>query len=72
MSCGAPRSGEDHGEHRESEQHDRVRAETEGMVADAEEKMAKEASDLRTQIQASAPELARDIAEKLLGREVKA
>ncbi|MFK7985850.1 MAG: ATP synthase F0 subunit B [Sandaracinaceae bacterium] len=51
---------------------DRVRAETEGMVSDADEKMAREAAALRTQIKAAAPELARDIAEKLLGREVKA
>ena len=40
------------------------------MVREAERKMNAEATKARSQIQASAPALGRQIAEKLLGREV--
>src|SRR5690606_11425714 len=49
---------------------EKVRAETDQMVRDAEKRMAEEAARVRTDIAASAPALAREIAEKLLGREV--
>lgn len=51
---------------------ERVRKETDAMVSDAEEEMARESEAIRKEIHASAPGLAREIAEKLLGREVKA
>jgi len=47
-----------------------VKAETEAMVADAEAKMAEEAARVRGEIAAQTPALARQIASKLLGREV--
>ena len=50
----------------------RVGKETDAMVAEAEEEMDEEAAVIRKEIRANAPELAREIAEKLLGREVKA
>jgi F-type H+-transporting ATPase subunit b len=49
---------------------EKVRTETEQMVREAEAKMATEAEKLRKDIAASSPVLARQIAEKLLGREV--
>jgi F-type H+-transporting ATPase subunit b len=50
---------------------DKVRTETEQMVRDAERRMADEAARVRKDIAASSPILARQIAEKLLGREVR-
>lgn len=49
---------------------EKVRIETDQMVRDAEERMAQEAAKVRKDIAASSPALAREIAEKLLGREV--
>lgn len=49
---------------------DKVRAETEKMVSDADAELSKEAQALRVKIQAETPVLAREIAEKLLGRKV--
>lgn len=49
---------------------EKVRTETDQMVRDAEERMAQEAAKVRKDIAASSPALAREIAEKLLGREV--
>ncbi len=49
---------------------DRVRTETDLMVKDAEKRMAEEAERVRKDIAASSPVLAREIAQKLLGREV--
>lgn len=49
---------------------EKVRTETEAMVREADAKMSAEAAKLRKDIAASSPVLARQIAEKLLGREV--
>jgi F-type H+-transporting ATPase subunit b len=49
---------------------EKVRGETERTVREAEELMAKEAAKVRHDIAESSPALAREIAEKLLGREV--
>jgi len=49
---------------------DKVEGETSRLVHDAEAQMNKEATVLREQIAASSPALARQIAAKLLGREV--
>ena len=49
---------------------EKVRVETDGMVRDAETKMSSEAAKIRKEIAASSPVLAKQIAEKLLGREV--
>jgi len=49
---------------------EKVRLETDGMVRDAESKMATEADKIRKDIAQSSPVLAKQIAEKLLGREV--
>lgn len=49
---------------------EKVKAETDKLVRDAEEKMAAEAVKARRDIAANSPVLARQIAEKLLGREV--
>lgn len=49
---------------------EKVRAETDGMVADADAKMQSEAAKVRKDIANTAPVLARQIAEKLLGRQV--
>ncbi|MCC6877595.1 MAG: ATP synthase F0 subunit B [Sandaracinaceae bacterium] len=49
---------------------EKVRKETDEMVADAEAKMDREAAKIREEIAAAAPALAREIAHKLLGREV--
>jgi F-type H+-transporting ATPase subunit b len=50
---------------------EKVRVETEQMVKDSEQRMAAEAAKVRKDIAASSPVLARHIAEKLLGREVR-
>ena len=50
---------------------DKVRGETDGMVKAAEERMATEADAIRREMSAQAPALARQIAAKLLGREVQ-
>lgn len=47
-----------------------VRTETNALLAEADAKMAKEASRVRSEIDTQSPILARHIAEKLLGREV--
>jgi len=47
---------------------ERVRKETDEMVANADAKIAKEAAQIREEIAASSPALAKQIAEKLLGR----
>lgn len=49
---------------------EKVRAETDRMVRDAEKHMAEEAARVRADIAARTPVLAREIAAKLLGREV--
>ena len=49
---------------------EKVRQETEAMVREAEAKLALEAAAIRKQIAATSPVLARQMAEKLLGREV--
>ncbi len=49
---------------------EKVRAETDQVVRDAEARMADEAANVRKDIAESSPVLAREIAEKLLGREV--
>lgn len=49
---------------------DKVQGETEKLVRNAEAQMNREAATLREQIDASSPGLARQIAKKLLGREV--
>jgi F-type H+-transporting ATPase subunit b len=49
---------------------EKVRGETETTVREAEALMANEAAKLRRDIAESSPQLARQIAEKLLGREV--
>ena len=51
---------------------DKMRAETDKIVAEAEAEMAKQAAEIRAEIAKSSPLLARQIAEKLLGREVQA
>ena len=51
---------------------EKVRAETDKIVAEAEAEMAKQAAEIRAEIAKSSPVLARQIAEKLLGREVQA
>jgi F-type H+-transporting ATPase subunit b len=50
---------------------ERVRVETEQMVRDSEQKLADESARLRKEIATGAPVLGRQIAEKLLGREVR-
>lgn len=47
-----------------------VRKELQGQAADAEKRLATERTRLRGELQTRAPELAREIARKLLGREV--
>ena len=49
---------------------EKVRKETQASVAAAEEKLGHEAARLRRDIEQSVPLLARDMAKKLLGREV--
>jgi F-type H+-transporting ATPase subunit b len=49
---------------------EKVRTESDQLVRDAEARMADEAQKIRAQIASASPELARQIAEKLLGREV--
>lgn len=49
---------------------EKVRKETDEMVREADQRMGKEASALRKDIATSSPVLAKQIAEKLLGREV--
>lgn len=51
---------------------DKVKGETDAMVAESEATMAKEASRIRKEIAAETPKLAKQIASKLLGREVGA
>ena len=50
---------------------DRVREETEKQLAEADQKLATEASKLRREIQDNVPTLAKQIASKLLSREVQ-
>jgi len=49
---------------------DKVRIETDGMIADADEKMKVEAARIRKDVAGITPALAQEIAEKLLGRGV--
>jgi F-type H+-transporting ATPase subunit b len=49
---------------------EKVREETDEMVAEAQKKMDAEAEKVRKDIATTSPALARQIAEKLLGREV--
>ncbi len=49
---------------------EKVRQETQQSVVDAEKKLADEAARIRREIQTSVPILAREMATKLLGREV--
>ena len=49
---------------------EKVRGEADAMIADAETQMAAEAEKVRRDIAATSPVLARQIAEKLLGRQV--
>jgi len=49
---------------------DRVREETDKQLSDADKRLSSEAAKLRRDIQASVPALARQIASKLLDREV--
>ena len=51
---------------------DKVKAETDALLREADAKMAAEAASLRKEISATAPALAGQIANQLLGREVKA
>ena len=51
---------------------ERVRGDTEALVQKAEGEMADEAKKARAQIASATPTLAKQIAERLLGREVKA
>ncbi|MGE0784550.1 MAG: ATP synthase F0 subunit B [Sandaracinaceae bacterium] len=51
---------------------ERVKSETDAMIAEAEAKMATEAKAARATIAGETPKLAREIAKKLLGREVGA
>ena len=50
---------------------DRVREETDKQLSDADERLSSEAAKLRSDIQVSVPALARQIASKLLDREVR-
>jgi F-type H+-transporting ATPase subunit b len=50
---------------------DRVREETDKLLADADAKLKTEASKLRTDIDQSIPALAKQIASKMLSREVQ-
>jgi F-type H+-transporting ATPase subunit b len=50
---------------------DRVREETEKQLAEADQRLDAEASKLRREIQENVPTLARQIASKLLSREVQ-
>ena len=51
---------------------EKVKGETDAMVAESEATMAKEASRIRKEIATETPKLAKQIASKLLGREVSA
>ena len=59
------------GKHLERAVLDRVREETEKQLAEADQKLATEASKLRGEIQNNVPALAKQIASKLLSREVQ-
>ena len=50
---------------------DRVRTETQSMVTEARTRLDSEAALARQELSAQRPQLARDIANKLLGREVQ-
>jgi F-type H+-transporting ATPase subunit b len=50
---------------------DRVREETDKLLADADKQLASEATKLRAEVKASVPALAKQIATKLLNREVQ-
>ncbi len=50
---------------------DRVREETEKQLAEADARLAKEAAKLRSELDVSVPMIARQIATKLLDREVQ-
>lgn len=50
---------------------DRVRNETQALVADAQKRLVQEAAVARQELTAQRPQLAREIASKLLGREVQ-
>lgn len=51
---------------------EKVREETQKVMADAKERLDKEAGSARTQLNSATPALAREIASRVLGREVKA
>jgi F-type H+-transporting ATPase subunit b len=59
------------GKHLERAVLDRVRAETDRQLAEADAKLAKESSRLRAEIDQSVPTLAKQIASKMLNREVQ-
>jgi len=59
------------GKHLERAVIDRVREETDKLVAEAESKLSKEASRLRAELDGSVPVLAKQIASKMLNREVQ-
>jgi F-type H+-transporting ATPase subunit b len=50
---------------------DRVREETEKQLAEADQQLASEATKLRAEVQGNVPTLAKQIASKLLSREVQ-
>ena len=50
---------------------DRVREETEKQLAEADQQLASEATKLRAEVQGNVPALAKQIASKLLSREVQ-
>ena len=59
------------GKHLERSVLDRVRQETEKQLAEADQRLAAEASKLRAEMQNDVPTLAKQIASKLLSREVQ-
>ena len=59
------------GKHLERSVLDRVREETDKQLAEADQRLAAEASKLRAEIQNNVPALAKQIASKLLSREVQ-
>ena len=59
------------GKHLERSVLDRVRQDTEKQLAEADAKLAVEASKLRDEMKATVPALAKQIASKLLNREIQ-
>ncbi len=59
------------GKHLERSVLDRVRQETEKQLAEADQRLAAQASKLRAEMQNDVPTLAKQIASKLLSREVQ-